>query len=171
MLKFYHPQYDGIKGWLDYEGGTLVNRTSVFMKGTSESSLPLLLCNDLARRQSPKKQEESSHQTPNLLMPWSWTSQPPVLWEMDFWCLQTTQTRYFQSFYWCTLTHLQANTCLIDPLRTVRTGHGTTEWFQIGKGVHQGCILPPCLFNLYAEYIIRCWTGRNTSWNQDCQEK
>ena len=36
---------------------------------------------------------------------------------------------------------------------TVRTGHGTTDWFQIGKGVHQGCILSPCLFNLYAEYI------------------
>ena len=38
---------------------------------------------------------------------------------------------------------------------TVRTGHGTTDWFQIGKGVHQGCILPPWLFNLYAEYIMR----------------
>ena len=38
---------------------------------------------------------------------------------------------------------------------TVRTGHGTTDWFQIGKGVHQSCILSPCLFNLYAEYIIR----------------
>ena len=38
---------------------------------------------------------------------------------------------------------------------TVRTGHGTTDWFQIGKGVHQGCILSPCLFNLYAGYIIR----------------
>ena len=36
---------------------------------------------------------------------------------------------------------------------TVRTGHGTTDWFQIGKGVRQGCILSPCLFNLYAEYI------------------
>ena len=36
----------------------------------------------------------------------------------------------------------------------VRTGHGTTDWFQIGKGVHQDCILSPCLFNLYAEYII-----------------
>ena len=38
---------------------------------------------------------------------------------------------------------------------TVRTGHGTTDWFQIGKGVCQGCILSPCLFNIYAEYIMR----------------
>ena len=38
---------------------------------------------------------------------------------------------------------------------TVRTGHGTTDWFQIGKGVRQGCILSPCLFDLYAEYITR----------------
>ena len=51
-------------------------------------------------------------------------------------------------------------TCLLRNLyagqeATVRTGHGTTDWFQIGKGVHQGCILSPSLFNLYAEYIIR----------------
>ena len=51
-------------------------------------------------------------------------------------------------------------TCLLGNLysgqeATVRTGHGTTDWFQIGKGVHQGCILSPCLFNLYAEYIMR----------------
>ena len=38
---------------------------------------------------------------------------------------------------------------------TVRTGHGKTDWFQIAKGVHQGCILSPCLFNFYAEYIMR----------------
>ena len=38
---------------------------------------------------------------------------------------------------------------------TVRSGHGTTDWFQIGKGVRQGCILSPCLFNFYAEYIMR----------------
>ena len=38
---------------------------------------------------------------------------------------------------------------------TVRIGHGTTDWFQTGKGVHQGCILSPCLFNFYAEYIMR----------------
>ena len=51
-------------------------------------------------------------------------------------------------------------TCLLRNLyagqeATVRTGHGTTDWFQIGKGVHQGCILLPYLFNLYAEYIMR----------------
>ena len=50
-------------------------------------------------------------------------------------------------------------TCLLrnlyaDQEATVRTGHGTTDWFQIGKGVHQGCILSPCLFNLYVEYIM-----------------
>ena len=42
-----------------------------------------------------------------------------------------------------------------DQEATVRTGHGTTDWFQIGKGVCQGCMLSPCLFNLYAEYIMR----------------
>ena len=51
-------------------------------------------------------------------------------------------------------------TCLLINLyagqeATVRTGHGTRDWFQIGKEVHQGCILSPCLFNLYAEYIMR----------------
>ena len=42
-----------------------------------------------------------------------------------------------------------------SPEATVRPGHGTMDWFQIGKGVCQGCILSPCLFNLYAEYIMR----------------
>ena len=51
-------------------------------------------------------------------------------------------------------------TCLLrnlyaDQEATVRTGHGTADWFQIGEGVCQGCILSPCLFNLYAEYIMR----------------
>ena len=57
-------------------------------------------------------------------------------------------------------------TCLLRNLNagqeaTVRTGDGTTDWFQIGKGVHQGCILSPCLFNLYAEYIMR-----NVGWKK-----
>ena len=69
-------------------------------------------------------------------------------------------------------------TCLLRNLyagqeATVRTGHGTTDWFQIGKGICQGCILSPCLFNLYACRVHheKRWAGRSTSWNQDCQEK
>ena len=51
-------------------------------------------------------------------------------------------------------------TCLLRNLyagqeATIITGHGTTDWFQTGKGAHQGCILSPCLFNLYAEYIMK----------------
>ena len=66
-------------------------------------------------------------------------------------------------------------TCLLRNLyagqkATVRTGHGTADWFQIGKGVHQGCILSPCLFNFYAEYIMRnarleeAQAGIKTAW-------
>ena len=51
------------------------------------------------------------------------------------------------------LTYLLRN-LFVGQKATVRTGHGTTDWFQIGKGVRQGCILSPCLFNLYAEYIM-----------------
>ena len=64
---------------------------------------------------------------------------------------------------WKILKEMGIPDCLTSLLRnlyagqetTVRTGHGTTDWFQIGKGVHQGCILSPCLLNLYAEYIMQ----------------
>ena len=67
-------------------------------------------------------------------------------------------------------------TCLLRNLYTdqeaiVKTGYGTTDWFQIGKGVHQGYILSPSLFNLYAEYIMRNIGWKKHSWNQDCPEK
>ena len=62
----------------------------------------------------------------------------------------------------CLLRHLYAG-----EQATVRIGHGTTNWFEIGKGVCQACILPPCLFNLYAEYIMQnAWGGWNTNWIQ-----
>ena len=66
----------------------------------------------------------------------------------------------FSLTVWITINCGKHLTCLLRNLyagqeATVRTGHGTTDWFQIGKGVHQGCILSPCLFNLYAEYIMR----------------
>ena len=54
---------------------------------------------------------------------------------------------------------------------TVRTGHGTTDWFQIGKGVHQGCILSLCLFNFYAEYIMRNSGLEETQAGINCREK
>ena len=54
---------------------------------------------------------------------------------------------------------------------TVRTRHATTDWFQSGKGICQGYILSPCLFNLYAEYHEKCQAGWITSWNKDCWEE
>ena len=60
----------------------------------------------------------------------------------------------------CVCVYIYSHSCLLRNLyagqeATVKTGHGTTDWFQIGKGVCQGCILSPCLFNLYAEYLMR----------------
>ena len=67
-------------------------------------------------------------------------------------------------------------TCLLRILyagqeATVRTGHGTTDWFQIGKGIHRGCILSPCLFNLYAEYIMRNAGLEEAQAGIHCREK
>ena len=67
-------------------------------------------------------------------------------------------------------------TCLLRNLYAgqeaiVRTGHGTTDWFQIGKGVHQGCVLSPCLFNLYAEYIMRNAALDEAQSGINCREK
>ena len=68
-------------------------------------------------------------------------------------------------------------TCLLRNLHagqeaTVRTGHGTTDSFQIGKGICQGCILSPCVFTLYVEYIRRnAELDEAQAWNQDCRQK
>ena len=75
------------------------------------------------------------------------------------------------------LVFLRRLICLLRNLyagqeATVRTGCGKTDWFQIAKGVCQGCMLSPCFFNLYAEYIIRnAGLDEATSWNQECWEK
>ena len=76
------------------------------------------------------------------------TPKPLTVWAITNWkILQETGIPYHLT---CLLRNLYAG-----QEATFRTGHGTTDWFQIGKGVHQGCILSPCLFNLYAEYIMR----------------
>ena len=67
-------------------------------------------------------------------------------------------------------------TCLLRNLfagqeATAGTGHGTTDWFQIGKGVCQGCILSPCLFNMCRVHQEKRWAGGSTSCNHDCWEK
>ena len=91
---------------------------------------------------------------------------------------------YMKAFVWTTtnwkiLKEIGISDHLICLLRnlhagqeaTIRTLHRTMDWFKIGKGVWQGCILSSCLFNLYAEYIM--WNARlgMTSWNQDCQKE
>ena len=66
----------------------------------------------------------------------------------------TTNWKILKDHLTCFLTNLYAG-----QEATIRTEHGTTDWFQIGKGVHQGCLLSPCLFNLYAEYHAKCRAG------------
>ena len=92
---------------------------------------------------SLKKQESSRKTSALLIMP-----KPLIVW---------ITTNFGKFFNRRIPDHL---TCLLRNLyagqeATARNGHGTTDWFQIGKGVHQGCILSPYLFNLYAEYIMR----------------
>ena len=94
---------------------------------------------------SSKKQESSRKTSTSALLT---MPKPLTVW-------LTTNWKIFQEIG--VPDHL---TCLLRNLyagqeATVRTGHGTTDWYQIGKGVSQGCILSPCLFNLYAEYIMR----------------
>ena len=80
----------------------------------------------------------------------------PPEWEKIF-ANKTTDKQLLSKVY---KQLLQLNICLLRNLyagqkATVRTGHGIIDWFRIGRGVHHGCILSPCLFNLYAEYIMR----------------
>ena len=94
---------------------------------------------------SSKKQESSRKTYTSALLT---MSKPLTVWITTNWkILKDMGIPYHLTWF---LRDLYA-----DQKATVRTGHGTTDWFQIGKGVHQGCILSPCLFDLYAEYIMR----------------
>ena len=94
---------------------------------------------------SSKKQESSRKTSISALLT---MPKPLTVWITTNW--KTLQDMGIPDHLTCLLRNLYAG-----QEATVRTGHGTTDWFQIGKGVCQGCILSPCLFNLYAEYIIR----------------
>ena len=108
---------------------------------------------------SQKKQENSrkTSTSPSLTM----------LKSLTVW-ITTNCGKFWKSWEYQTTWSVSWEICM-QVKKQVRTGHGTTDWFQIRKGVHQGCILSPCLFNLYAEYIMRN-AGWSTSWNQDCSE-
>ena len=94
---------------------------------------------------SLKKQESSRKTSISALLT---MPKPLTVWITTNW--KILKEMVIPDHLTCLLTNLYA-----DQETTVRTGHGTTDWFQIGKGVHQGCILSPCLLNLYAEYIMR----------------
>ena len=107
---------------------------------------------------SSKKQESSRKTSASLTTP-----KPLTMW------ITTNYGKFFKRWEYQTTWPASWET-YVQVKKQVRTRHGTTDWFQIGIGVHQGCILSPCLFNLYAEYIMRK-TRWSTSWNQDCLEK
>ena len=92
---------------------------------------------------SSKKQESSRKTSALLTMP-----KPLTVWITTNW--KILKEMGISDHLTCLLRNLYAG-----QEATVRTGHGTTDWFQIGKGIHQGCILSPCLFNLYVQYIMR----------------
>ena len=91
------------------------------------------------------KKQESSRKTSTALLT---TPKPLTLWITTNW--KILQEMGLPDHLTCLLRNLYA-----AQEATVRTRHGTTDWFQIGKGVHQNCILSPCLFNLYAEYVMQ----------------
>ena len=93
---------------------------------------------------SSKKQESSRKTSISALLT---TPKPLTVWITTNW--KILQEMGIPDHLTCLLRNLYA-----AQEATVRTGHGTTDWFQIGKGVRQGCILSPCLFNFYAEYIM-----------------
>ena len=91
------------------------------------------------------KKQESSRKTSTALLT---TPKPLTVWIIINW--KILKEKGITDHLTCLLRNLYAG-----QEATVRTRHGTADWFQIGKGVHQGCILSPCFFNLYAEYIMR----------------
>ena len=110
-----------------------------------------------------RKGRETRHQMANIL----WIIEKTRVFQKNIYFCFIDYAKAFDcedhNKFWKILKEMRLTdylTCLLRNLyagqeATVRTGHGTTDWFQIGKGVRQGCILSPCLFNWYAEHIMR----------------
>ena len=107
---------------------------------------------------SLKKQESSRKTSTSLLT----MAKPLTVW------ITTNYGKFLKR--WDHLTCLLRN-IYAGQEATVTTGHGIMDWFQIGKGVRQGCILSSCLFNICRVHHAKCWAGRSMNWNQDCREK
>ena len=95
---------------------------------------------------SSKKQESSRKTYTFALLT---TLKPLIVW------ITTNCGKFFKRWEYQTTLSVSLRNMHAGQQATVRTGHGTTDWLKIGKGVRQGCILSPCLFNLYAEYIMQ----------------
>ena len=110
---------------------------------------PEIKCQHLLDHQKMQESYRKTSTSALLTMP-----KPLTVW------LTTNCEKFFKRWEYQTTWSASWETCMQQYAysmqeATVRTGHGTTDWFQIGKGVRQGCILSPCLFNFYAEYIMR----------------
>ena len=106
--------------------------------GEPEIKLPTSVGSSKKQESSRKASTSAFLTMPKPLIVWT-TTNSGKFWKR--WEYQTTWPVFWENLY-------------VGQEATVRTGHGTIDWFQIGKGVCQGCILSPCLFNLYAEYIM-----------------
>ena len=139
VSKFSEPSFN-----MNHE---LPNVQARFRKGSGTRDQIASFCWIIKTQESSRKTSISAL----LTMP-----KPLTVWITTNW--KILQEMQLPGYLTCLLRNLNAG-----QEATVRTGHGTTDWFQIGKGVRQGCLLSPCVFNLYAEYITRN-AGWSTSW-------
>ena len=111
---------------------------------------------------SSKKQESSRKTSVSALLT---MPKPLTVW------ITTNCEKFFKRWEYQTTWPAFWEICMQVRKQQIRTGHGTTDWFQTGKGIREGCILSPCLSNICRMHHAKCWAGWSTSWNQDCWEK
>ena len=158
------PKKSNDKECLNYRTITFISHTSIVMLKIIQARLQQYMNHEIPCVQARfRKDRKTRDQTANI----HWIIEKARKFQKYLYFCFIDCAKAFdcvdQNKLWKSLKELGIPdhlTCLLRNLyagqeATVRTGHGTTDWFQIGKGGHQGCILSPCLFNLYAEYIMR----------------